>query len=182
MEYHMKTRTKNLPPALKHGVYSAMAVLPGEDPAKFAELYQSVIAELIPNGAIEHDIVENIARLIWRMRNLVTLRMRKHGEQQSLETEKKAPLTEADYLQFTAEQLTDMYFKEIGSHVVFASNGEAAPYESLNKDLEIEERIGTMIDRNLKRLLFLRGLKSMPTSAVASAPQKSLPGRSPRAA
>jgi hypothetical protein len=35
-------------PALKHGAYSATAVLPGENPAKFEELHQALIAEVAP--------------------------------------------------------------------------------------------------------------------------------------
>jgi hypothetical protein len=63
-------------------------------------------------------------------------------------------------------------------------NGEAAIFERLNKDLDIEDRFGVMIDKCLKRLLFLRGLKSITTSisSASSAPQKKLAAGLSRAA
>lgn len=70
----MPIRGKKLPSALKHGLYSATAVLPTEDPVEFDKLHQDLITELAPNGALECDIVANIARLTWRKNNLPTLR------------------------------------------------------------------------------------------------------------
>lgn len=52
--------------AVKHGAYSATAVLPGESQAEFEELHRELISELCPSGAIEDDAVANIARLMWR--------------------------------------------------------------------------------------------------------------------
>src|SRR5262249_42994031 len=65
-------RLKKRPPALKHGAFSSKAVLPGENPAEFEKLYQALIAELMPTGALEEDIVAHIARLVWRKQNLAT--------------------------------------------------------------------------------------------------------------
>ena len=62
-------------PALKHGAYSALAVLPGESQAAFEKLHRDQIAELAPSGGLEHDIVLTIARLRWRKQNLGTLRI-----------------------------------------------------------------------------------------------------------
>lgn len=70
----MPIRAKKLPSALKHGMYSATALLPTEDPVEFEKLHQDLITELAPNGALECDIVANIARLTWRKNNLPTLR------------------------------------------------------------------------------------------------------------
>ena len=36
----MSRQVKKFHPALKHGAFSATAVLPGEDPAEFKELHQ----------------------------------------------------------------------------------------------------------------------------------------------
>jgi hypothetical protein len=68
------SRMSKIPPALKHGIYSATAVLPGEDPGEFAKLHRALVAELAPNGALEEDIVATTARLVWRKQNLATLR------------------------------------------------------------------------------------------------------------
>jgi hypothetical protein len=57
-------------PALKHRAYSGMSLLPGEDPAEFEKLHKELVAEYAPTGQHEHEIVETIARLIWRKRCL----------------------------------------------------------------------------------------------------------------
>jgi len=70
----MSIPVKKVHPALKHAGYAATALLPGENPADFEKLHQSLIAELTPNGALENDIVATIARLLWRKQNLSTFR------------------------------------------------------------------------------------------------------------
>src|SRR2546427_13135759 len=71
----MLTRLNKVPPALKHAVYSATTLLPGEDSAAFATLHRGLIAEFTPVGALEEDIVADIARLTWRKQNLATFRI-----------------------------------------------------------------------------------------------------------
>jgi hypothetical protein len=62
-------------PALKHGAYSALAVLPGEDRAEFEKLHRDLIAEYSASGPLEHHYVAELARFIWRLQNLGTLRV-----------------------------------------------------------------------------------------------------------
>src|SRR5262245_58822071 len=73
----MRKKIMKVHPALKHGGYSTTTILPGEDPVAFKELHEALIAELIPSGALEQDIVATIARLIWRKRNLITFQIAK---------------------------------------------------------------------------------------------------------
>jgi hypothetical protein len=61
---------RKTPPALKHGGYSATAVLPGEDRAAFEKLHRDLVNELTPKGRLEEDIVATIACLMWRKQNL----------------------------------------------------------------------------------------------------------------
>jgi hypothetical protein len=56
--------------AFKHGGYSNLGVLPGEDPKEFTRFHQSVIADLDPSGPIECDIVLNLAKCLWRKSRL----------------------------------------------------------------------------------------------------------------
>jgi hypothetical protein len=69
------SRTGKFHPALKHGAYSTMTLLPGEDPAAFDQLHQGLIAEFAPTGPLEQDIVATMARLLWRKQNLRTFRI-----------------------------------------------------------------------------------------------------------
>lgn len=52
-----------------------MTVLPGESAGAFKRLHKDLIAELKPQGFLEEDLVENIARLTWRKQNLQTYRI-----------------------------------------------------------------------------------------------------------
>ena len=67
----MRSRDR-IPPALKHGAYSATAILPGESQAEFEKLHRDIIAGWNPSGVLENDIVMTITRLLWRKQNLET--------------------------------------------------------------------------------------------------------------
>src|SRR5262245_24375703 len=64
---------KKRPSALKHGVFSAMTVLPGESRTRFKRLRRDVITEYRPDGPVEKDIIDDLARFLWRKQNLGTL-------------------------------------------------------------------------------------------------------------
>jgi hypothetical protein len=70
-----QVRANKIHPALKHAGYSARTLLPGEDPAAFRKLRQELIDEFGPVGALEGEIVTDIARLTWRKQNLATFRI-----------------------------------------------------------------------------------------------------------
>jgi len=73
-ESYYNPRSEKFPHALKHGAFSALSILPGEDPKEFIELYQSIAAELLPDGPIEKDAVKTIALSIWRASRLTIFR------------------------------------------------------------------------------------------------------------
>ena len=192
-------RFKKRRPALKHGAFSSTAVLPGEDPAEFEELYQALIAELAPTGALEEDIVADIARLVWRKQNLGTFSLSKglrtvwdrifsekfhekfpHATPDS--PRRTLSVSESDKLDEAIGAARDQMREELGEDAFrLIEIDDTATFEHLLRDLQIEERLGAMIDKRLKRLLFLRGLKSLPT-ASSSAPTQPIaePRRIPR--
>jgi hypothetical protein len=178
--------------ALKHGGYSSTAVLPGENPAEFEELHQALIAELAPRGALEEDIVADIARLVWRKKNLATFRYAEDvravwfGRREEIFYEKHpdAPATPDSPLSMLSDSerakvyegtdaMIDEVRKELGEDFRFVEIGDTATVERLLSDLEIEERLDALIDKCLKRLLFLRGLKSLSTGSYSAPPQPS---------
>jgi hypothetical protein len=61
--------------------------------------------------------------------------------------------------------------KELGDKYELVEIGETATVGCLLQDLEVEERLDPMIDKCLKRLLFLRELKSLPTASSSAPPQ-----------
>ena len=163
----MSTEAKNTtPPALKHGAYSTTAILPGEDATAFDALHQDLIADFAPAGRLEEDVVATIARLAWRKHNFVIFRSAELARQRC-----EAGATQAQRGTSWQSEL------RAAQHSVSTSEqaGESLTIDRLSKDLEIEERIDGMIDKCLKRLLFLRGLKSLPVAAPRPAPQQRIP-------
>ena len=61
------------PNALKHGVFAATAIIPGEDRQEFEHLHTSLIQEWQPDGPTEEDAVLDIAKSLWRKRRVQKL-------------------------------------------------------------------------------------------------------------
>jgi hypothetical protein len=59
----------------------------------------------------------------------------------------------------------DQARKELGKNYQLVEIAETATVECLMRELEVEERLDAMIDRQLNRLLLLRGIKSLPASS-----------------
>ena len=163
----MSTEVKRVSPALKHGGYSAKSILPGESRSAFKRLNRDIIAELRPDGALEHDIVRTIVQLVWRKQNLATLR--------------KVELVQDRYWAIKSQLLPtaaepfieDRARKELGENYHLLEIAKTATVDRLTHELEVEERLDAMIDKQLKRLLLLRGLKSLRGSS--STPPNILP-------
>jgi hypothetical protein len=150
--------------AFKHGAYSATAVLPGEDEDAFRELHQKIIAELAPVGALEEDLGGTIARLLWRKQNLAILRIVEFARQHGVEFQAEKPF-------FRMERLLDQTREELGEDYELVEIGETATVDRLLEDLQVEERLDATIDKCLKRLLFLRGVKSLSSVASSASPE-----------
>ena len=63
-------RPRKQPNAQKHGMFSLVAILPGEDPRLFAALHSAVVKEWAPDGPTEDDAVLSIAKGLWRKARL----------------------------------------------------------------------------------------------------------------
>jgi hypothetical protein len=53
--------------SLKHGLTSRKVVLPGEDQADFDRLHTQLLSEHAPDGALETELVAEIAACLWRL-------------------------------------------------------------------------------------------------------------------
>src|SRR5262249_52316906 len=153
------SKFKKRHPALKHGAYSSTAVLPGENPAEFEELYQALIAELAPTGALEENIVADIARLAWRKQNLATftrakgLRMVWHQLKSEKIYEKFPDTTHASRWITASDSERDKFVEAIGAAkdqmreelgeeaFQLIEIDDLATFEHLLRDLQIEERL-----------------------------------------
>ena len=66
----MRKRNGHRPNALKHGAFSKVAILPGENPREFEELHSALIEEWAPTGPTEEEAVLSIAIGMWRKRRV----------------------------------------------------------------------------------------------------------------
>jgi hypothetical protein len=171
-------------PALKHGAYSALAVLPGESQAAFEKLHRDQIAELAPSGGLEHDIVLTIARLRWRKQNLGTLRIAELAQGRWSATSQigvclpPIPLLyEASEEEKAKEAMLvaqNQVRKELGDTYELVELGGVATFDGLTKALDVEERLDAAIARCLKQLLLVRGVKSVAAASTATSPKRAL--------
>ena len=56
--------------ALKHGAFSEVLILPGEDPAAFEKLKQRLFAEFNVSGCSEELTMTSIAKTMWQLQRL----------------------------------------------------------------------------------------------------------------
>jgi hypothetical protein len=174
-------------PALKHGAYSTTTILPGENIGEFKKLHERLIAELAPEGPLEEDIVATIARLVWRKQHLATFELaeRARNWEQRLISERLP--TSSLLMSFdsvdpaeTEQAVRDAEAqsrRDLGDVYDLVEIGDVATLDRLVSDLEIQDRLDGMLDRCLKRLLLLRGLKSISASASMKAVKEPKPAK-----
>ena len=184
----MTVRIKKGHSALKHAGYSATSILPGESEAEFAKLHADLVREWTPNGALENEIVASMAHLLWRLKNLGTFRVAELAQRRM--TQIRAAMMPEMGLPKSQESVefertfTEKWQaaesqgrRELGELYALVEMGEEATLDRLMKELEVQDRLDAMIDRCIKRLLLVRGFKSMSIGST-SAPPQSLPGPS----
>jgi hypothetical protein len=180
----MTIRIKKRHPALKHAGYSATGVLPGENPVEFEKLHEELISEFTPNGALEDETVASMAHLLWRRKNLATFRIAERAQQRMTQIRDvivpmdygmPKPDKSDDFDKTFSEKwraAEDQAREELGELYGLVEVGEEATVDCLIRDLVVQERLDAMIDKCLKRLLFLRGLKSISAASSSSPPQR----------
>jgi hypothetical protein len=174
----MMLTVRKLHSAVKHAGFSPTTLLPGEDPAAFEKLHEELTAELAPAGPLEQAIVASMARLVWRRQNLATFRIADLARQRLSAIERENSHCGPDVAQLNAADESDcaQAREELGEMYAFIEIGETATLERLMEDLGIEDRLDAMIDRCMKRLLFVRGLKSISSTSSSSAPSLRIAG------
>jgi hypothetical protein len=180
----MSKGMKAVPPALKHGLYSGMALLPLEDEAEYEKHRRAVFDEYKPNGPSELDTIDELSSLFWRKKHLliyklaanVKLKRNSFFTHQEFSPPSFVPLVPRERLH-TPEQMQELDRKaterakaELGAWLELVEIGEIATIEYLLEELDIIEPINGMIDRCIKRLLMIRGAKSLSESSSTNIP------------
>jgi hypothetical protein len=151
--------------------------LPGENRSEFEKLHRELITELCPNGALEHDIVLTIARLVWRKQHLTTCRKAELAQKRSSailsrchDDEERARFPDSFNASVNERKQAaeDEARAELGEEYEFVEIGAAATLHGLNWELEVQGRLDAEIDKCLKRLLLLQGLKTVRAAPSSS--------------
>ena len=172
----MAARVKKSSPALKHGGYSAIGLLPVEDRAAFEKLHRNLQTELRPDGPLEKDIVADITRCMWRKNNLDTLRRAEAARKRDSAIRSAlipvpvlhvtGPYTRPDPAEVkeaakTAEMLAQ---EELGGDYIFVEMKDLANPADMLAELEVIERLDARIEKLFKRLVMLKTFKSLSSS------------------
>jgi hypothetical protein len=154
-------------------------------------LHRGLIEELKISGPLEEDIVMAIARYMWRKRNLKTYRaieLAKKSHDQLLTTlitrsdiprdivrnvlrNNKTAHPEIPIPLLTKENVArvNTLYKEVAKqmgeqNVELALIANQLTIDNLQNELLLTDRLDGMIDRAIKRLLMIRGIKSLATA------------------
>jgi hypothetical protein len=190
----MGKHSNRVPSAVKHGIFSGIGPLPTENSAKFWKFKKQIFAELGLVGPSEEGIGDKIVCFEWRLKNLFTYELAKRANQRhrSIYAQVDPPqyepyfprLIDPDYRELeppSPEELAarrkaadEQAKAELGDAIKLVELGDVVTYEFLEKQLAIMERLEVMIARVYKKLLYVRGVKSMSFSTAAAPSQPRL--------
>jgi hypothetical protein len=177
----MLSRVKLTHPALKHGVYSSLAVLPGEDRAEFEKIHRQLIAAYSPADPLQDYCVSMLARLIWRTENLSTFALAKTAREPFIAegsggfyTVKSRNLEEIQAAQCaaTVKDQQEEARQQLGQLYPLVAIGETATISHLEREMDLRERLNELIAKYVKQLLLAKGLKSISPVRSVSGPSK----------
>jgi hypothetical protein len=193
----MRKNTKRVPPALKHGLYSGIGLLPTESPAKFRKFKKQMFSELFITGPWEGQIGEQIVLLEWRRQHLSTYDLRDWAQarRNAIESELVPPVRYLHELSFSfephpenpspeelkaAHRRADKRIQaELGAALDLIEVGEMATLGYLDKRLSILDRLDAIIARLYRKLAYVRAIKSMSLPSLPAPSPPSLPPPAP---
>ncbi len=160
-----------LPNATKHGAYCKSALLPGESASDLKRLHLDLIDEYNPQGASEYHIVADLARLIWRKENLTTYDLAKDARKwaDKIRSSADPEMTfvmpgdkrTREQVQVARQAAEKAAREQLSKYWDLIEIGEVATTDHLLKELSVIERLDGLIEKCLKELLMVRGVKSM---------------------
>lgn len=164
----MSGKNRNLPSALRHGAYSGLALLPGEDPVEFEGLHQALIHEHKPVGSSEKHLIMQITQCIWRLQNLSTYRRAERAQKVYWGVPLEPPQPKAMFAEhgmLPPRAVSNYELKDardsLGDARELAEIGEIASIDYLQKELNIADRLQGMINRLFRQLYLVKGLKTL---------------------
>jgi hypothetical protein len=160
---------KKLPPALRHGAYSTMTLLPGESVTDFEKLHRRLVTEWGGGGDLDDDAIATMAHAIWRKQHMATIRVAKIAQRRASQIQiamitgirDNAATDQPHQCERAVTGAEQQARQELGEHYDLVEMGEEATLDDLLKELHVIERLDAVIDRCIRRLLMSRGLRSL---------------------
>jgi hypothetical protein len=154
--FAVNKRRNHVPGALKHGAYSNITLLPGEDPAAFEKLHDDLFAEFAPQGAAEEDVVRTMSHVLWRKRNLIIYKMAENVRSRYWQIIGKsrpslnhglmtfgshADARSPEEIRAATEAAEREASQELGEALVFVETGKDITIERLFEELSVVDRL-----------------------------------------
>lgn len=146
------------PSALKHGAFSKILFLPGEDPAEFDQLLDELNSEFQPTGRAEEEIIEELARAKWVARrqplfqHVTILQMKKKRENSYEYVRVDGKLCKKRVDPPKPAETVDEALLELG---------EIVTLDYVAKELDVDAKLQAKIDRLLRRFWQIRVEKQL---------------------
>jgi hypothetical protein len=182
---YVNKKSLGLPPALKHGCYSGLNLLPTEDRAAFDKLHRELITEYLPIGISEELQISRLAKYIWRRDNISTYVLAEVARSKVASIQSKLSPVRVEGFQLLGpketrteeelnilrKQIAEQIRCELGAARELVDLAVAST-EHLYKEMQLIESLDRMIARCLKEFLLIRGVKSMAPSVSVEAKPK----------
>ena len=177
----------SLPSALKHGAFSEILILPGEDPQDFEDLKNGLFAEYKPSGISEERVIMAIARALWQERRLVLFQHVQHARVRRSDPDDggnamaKAIHDFKVKHHYTSEPFVPkpvpVRTAEERANEALLELGHLLTLDQLEKELDVESKLQSKIDRLFKRLFQMKAMKQI--AGLGESPAPSLNGATP---
>ena len=163
--------------AFKHGAFSEVLILPGEDPAAFEELKQRLFVEYNVSGCSEESTMTSIAKTMWQLGRLGLYEhvqfLRAQGSNPTSANGLKNPVSEAIKKFMAARGMSDpddssanapteeVPPKEKTTDERLLELGDFVSLGHLDKELDVENKLMAKLDRLLKRFFQIKAMKPL---------------------
>jgi hypothetical protein len=173
--------------ALKHGAFSEVLILPGEDPAAYEKLKKSLFAEYNVSGCPEELTMTSIAKTMWQLQRLGIYEhvqyLRARGRPQSFANGPRSIEEAINQIRTKLGLRNDSASdaptvpeqpKEKSNDELLLELGNLVTLDHLDKELDVENKLMVKLDRLFKRFFQIKAMKPLmglvepPAPALAS--------------
>jgi hypothetical protein len=177
----------SMPNALKHGAFSEILILPGEDPQDFEKLKNELFAEYKPSGISEERVMMAITRALWQERRLVLFQQVQHARARKTTVNDRGYAVSKSIHDFMVKSgLTVEPFvppavptttAEERANEALLELGHLLTFDHVEKELDVDSKLQSKIDRLFKRFFQMKAMKQI--AGLAESPAPSLNGATP---